>query len=587
LVACALGVLLGACLSAAPNAVAAVNDPTQYDPACPPAAPPAADPGSSPVRILLTGDSMTNGTSGDYTWRYFFDHRLRDAGVAFDLVGPWSDLIDYTTFEWGHHEYADCAFDQDHVSRGGAQLAEQLLPVAFSPEGDSRIKWATEAYAPDVVVEFYGYNDLTKPRVRNDPTSAPYTVDELLANAKKFIDEVRAANPDASIVMADLAFAQVPSPDAGHQLLEQLAPEYNSRLAELVPTWSTPQSRVVLADVANPSYWHGYSDTYDGAHPNAQGEVDVAAGMADAFAALGIGRPATLPLPVVPFGPRTVPALSGRAGVDSVTLSWGLVPGATRMLVYCREPSVSSTWNGLPDVPRTVDPDGNETGNSVVLRSCSPGGPALTQGHTYEFRIRAAKVRAVAADIVSNTVSLTLPVPLARVIGLVAQAAPHRVDLTWGAVPGADHYEVVWRKAGSTAAYSRVSVTGTSSTVTGLEAGRGYDFRVRAIGPAPGPYADPVIATPLGNVTSVPPKPTLVRVSGHRVRISWHSVAGATRYQVQIRIGYGTWRSYAWSTSTSYLSRALTQGRSYAFRIRPYDQLAPGGVSAASSITAG
>jgi len=580
-----LGVTLSAALTASPSPAAAVNDPTQYDPACPPAAAPAAD--SSPVRIMLTGDSITNGSSGDYTWRYFFDHRLRSAGVNFDLVGPWSDLVDYTTGAWGLHTYAACTFDQDHYSRGGAQLAEQLLPAEWSPDGYSRIRWAVDYYVPDVVVEFYGYNDLTQPRVRTDSSSSPYTVDELLANAKKFVDEVRAANPNASIVVADLAYANLPYPDAAHQRLEQLAPEYNSRLAQLVPTWSTQQSKVVLADVNDPSYWHGLSDTYDGAHPNAQGEVDLAAGMADAFAQLGIGKPATLPLPVVPIGPRTVPRLTGTAAPGSVRLAWHLVPGATRMLVYCRQPAVSWSWNQLPDVARTVDTAGNETGNAVTLTSCTKGGPALAKGRTYEFRIRAAKVQAVANDITSNVVRLTIPVQLGRVVDLTGVAARHRVDLTWKAVAGADHYLVYWRKAGSDAAYSRVAAYRTSASIGNLVAGRGYQFRVRAVGTAPaGPYADPVIVVPRGNVTSVPPAPTLVRASEHRVRVSWHSVPGATRYQVQIRVGYGSWQVLAWTSATSYLTRSLHPGTSYSFRIRPYDQYAGGGTSAASRITA-
>jgi len=582
-VACALGLVLGVALGAAP--VSAVNDPTQYDPACPPAAAPAPD--SNPVRILLTGDSLTNGTSGDYTWRYFFDRRLRAAGVNFDFVGPWSDLIDYTTFEWGHHEYADCDFDQDHDARGGAQLAEQLQPSALSPDGHSRIRWATETYLPDVVVEFFGYNDLTKPRVRSDPTSAPYTVDELLVNAKKYIDEVRAARPDATIVMANLAYADIPNGSAQNKLLVSEAPDYNSRLAAKVPTWSTAQSKVVLANVANPSYWRGYADTYDGAHPNAQGEVDLAAGMADAFAQLGIGQAATLPLPVVPLGPRTVPTLTGRGGLRSVTLSWKLVPGETRMLIYCREPSVSATWNRLPDVDRTVDSDGVVSGNGVTLSTCSQGGPTLAATHTYEFQVRAAKVRAVATDLVSNTVGVTVPVQLGRVQGLTGAAPVHQVALTWNAVPGADHYLVSWRTSGTTAAYSTATALGTSRTVANLIAGRAYDFRVRAAGTAPaGPYAAPVTVTPRGSITSVPARPTLVHVSGHRVRVSWHTVSGATKYQVQIRSGYGTWRTLTWTSATSYLTHSLTAGRSYAFRIRPYDHLAAGGVSASSRITA-
>ncbi len=585
LVTCALGVLLGASLSVAPNQASAVNDPTQYDPACPPAAEPAAD--TNPVRIMLTGDSITNGTSGDYTWRYFFDHRLRAAGVNFDFVGPWSDVVDYTTFQWGHHEYADCDFDQDHDARGGAQLAEQLQPSVLSPDGHSKIRWATETENPDVVVEFFGYNDLTKPRVRNDPTSAPYTVDELLVNAKKFINEVRAAKPDATIVMANLAYAEVPNGSAENKLLVSEAPDYNSRLAAKVPTWSTAESKVVLANVANPSYWHGYADTYDGAHPNAQGEVDLAAGMADAFAQLGIGQAATLPLPVVPLGPRTVPQLSGKGGLKSATLSWKLVPGETRMLVFCREPAVSSTWHQLPDVDRTVDSDGVVSGNGVTETTCSQGGATLAETHTYEFRVQAAKVRAVATDIVSNTVSVTIPVQLARVQGFEGSSARHQALLSWNSVTGADHYLVDWRKAGSTAAYSTVAAYGTTRSIGNLVAGQAYVFRVRAVGTAPaGPYANPVTVTPRGNVTGVPPKPTLARASSHRIRVYWHAVSGATKYQVQIRVGTGSWRALAWAGGTSYLTHGLNAGTSYAFRIRPYDQLAGGGVSSASRITA-
>ena len=333
----------------------------------------------------------------------------------------------------------------------------------------------------------------------------------------------------------------------------------------------------MLADVANPAYWRGYADTYDGAHPNAQGEVDLAAAMEDAFAGLGIGPSATLPLPVMPLGPRTVPQLSGRGGMHSATLSWAPVPGETRMLVYCREPAVSATWNRLPDVDRTVDANGVVSGNGTTETACAQGGGSLAESHTYEFRVQAAKVRAVATDIVSNTVRVTVPVRLARVQGLVGTAAPHRVGLAWHPVAGADHYLVGWRKAGSTAAYSTVAAYGTSRSVGNLVAGQPYDFRVRAVGASPaGPYAGPVRLTPRGAITTVPPKPTLVHASDHRIRVYWHGVPAATRYQVQIRVAYGNWRALAWSSTTRYLTRTLHAGTSYAFRVRPYDQLAGG-----------
>jgi len=588
LLACVLSVVLGMTLSAALTGPALAGSPTEYDPACPPSASPA--PESDPLRIMLTGDSITNGTSGDYTWRYFFAQYLLAAGENVDFVGPWSDLIDYTTFEWGHHEYAECGFDQDHFSRGGSQLAEQLQPTPYSATGESAIRWATSYYDPDVVVEFFGYNDLTRPRVRSDPSSAPYSVAELLANGKVFIDEVRAAKPTATIVMVNLAVAEIPDGPVENQRLVELAPTYNEQLAQSVSEWTTEESAVVLGDAAQ--YWRGYADTYDGAHPTAQGEVDIAAGIARSVSqGLGIGADPPLPLPVMPAGPRVAPSLTGTVGDGWVRLSWQVVPGATRMLVYCRGAG-STEWNQLPDVARTID----GSGNSVLLRTCKTAtppatDPPFTDGRTYQFQIRAAKGSAVATDIVSNTVTLTQP-------GLAPQTMPpvsdltvtpgyHALEVSWAPVAEAMDYVVEWRERGTTT-YRSVTSTSARRLLTGLVAGQPYDVRVRPRGyNATGPYAGPITAAPTGVVCAAPIKPTLMRASGHRVKAYWHTVAGATRYEVQYRSSSGVWKPMGFTTGTSLTSPELVDGRWYAVRVRGWHQLVAGGMSPTSSIRAG
>lgn len=588
LLACVLSVVLGMTLSAALTGPALAGSPTEYDPACPPAAAPA--PESDPIRIMLTGDSITNGTSGDYTWRYFFARYLQSAGENVDFVGPWSDLIDYTTFAWGHHEYAECGFDQDHFARGGSQLAEQLQPTPYSPTGESAIRWATSYYDPDVVVEFFGYNDLTRPRVRSDPSSAPYSVAELLANAKRFVDEVRAAKPTATIVMVNLAVAAIPDGPAENQRLVELAPTYNAQLAQSVSEWTTQESRVVLGDAAR--YWRGYDDTYDGAHPTAQGEVHLAAGIARSVSQeLGIGADPPLPLPVVPLGPRGVPSLAGSVGDGWVRLSWKIVPGATRMLVYCRGAG-STEWNRLPDVARTID----GSGNSVLLRTCKTAtppaiDPPLTDGRTYQFQIRAAKGSAVATDIVSNTVTLTqpglAPVTMPAVSDLAVTPAYHALEVSWSPVDGAVDYVVEWRRRGTTA-YQSVTSASPHRLLTGLVAGQGYDVRVRPRGyNATGPYAGPIAAVAAGVVCAAPIKPTLRRATGHRIRAYWHTVAGATRYEVQYRSSSGNWKRMGFTTGTSLTSPELVAGRTYLVRVRAWHQLVAGGLSPTSSITAG
>ena len=124
--ACVLSALLAAVLVVAASSAdrASAGAPDAYDPACAPAA--APDPTTDPTRILLTGDSMSNGFSGDFTWRYFFDQHLRDSHVNFDFVGPWSDLLNRYDQTWGNHEYAVCGFDQDHYARGGGKLSAQV-----------------------------------------------------------------------------------------------------------------------------------------------------------------------------------------------------------------------------------------------------------------------------------------------------------------------------------------------------------------------------------------------------------------------------------------------------------------------------
>ncbi len=54
-----------------------------------------------PVRILLVGDSVTQGSAGDWTWRYRLAQHLVDADVPFDFVGPDDGLLDNLTGKQG------------------------------------------------------------------------------------------------------------------------------------------------------------------------------------------------------------------------------------------------------------------------------------------------------------------------------------------------------------------------------------------------------------------------------------------------------------------------------------------------------
>src|SRR4029079_17049245 len=155
----------------------------------------AAEP---PVRIMLVGDSMTEGSSGDWTWRYRLARYLDAAGVDYDFVGPRTTMLDLASNEHTSTEYVDPTFDQHHFARWGESLHLILNENAAVPE-DS-IGWAVSTYQPDVVVELLGINDL----LFGSPPQ------ETLDVAHTFVDEVRAAKPDTTLVMSTVPGEQYP-----------------------------------------------------------------------------------------------------------------------------------------------------------------------------------------------------------------------------------------------------------------------------------------------------------------------------------------------------------------------------------------
>src|SRR3954453_9994943 len=73
------------------------------------------------IRILLEGDSLTQGFNGDFTWRYRFDKELVRQGVSANLVGTRHGP--YVRAGFSSSQYADPHFDSDHF----AQVSSTLL----------------------------------------------------------------------------------------------------------------------------------------------------------------------------------------------------------------------------------------------------------------------------------------------------------------------------------------------------------------------------------------------------------------------------------------------------------------------------
>ncbi|KAA1429059.1 GDSL-type esterase/lipase family protein [Nocardioides antri] len=352
-----------------------------------------------PVRILLIGDSVTQGSAGDWTWRYRLGRHFAAAGVAVDFVGPRQDLWNNVTDQPGSTDYADPAFDQDHAARWGMQALVPDVPAGR----------LVEEHRPDVVVEMLGVNDLLYGA--SAETVAGRTAD--------LVEEVHAVDPEVDVVLAEATQTWFPG-----------VVGFNGLLHDVAAAADTPTGRVVVARTAA-----GYdrdADTWDTSHPNAQGEVKIAAAVADTLSGIGVGPPAARPLPDVPVGPRTGAEVAAVAGDGYVTLAWAGPSGATAQYVWTRDASSSEPWRRLPF---------RVTGQSWT-------GFYLTNGHRYQYRLQPVKGDDEPEGAVYSNVVEAVPFrPPAAPAGLRATAGRRCAVLTWREPAFATRYRVARQTA--------------------------------------------------------------------------------------------------------------------------------------------
>jgi len=322
------------------------------------ARPAAASTAADPVRILLLGDSLLSGSSGDWTWRYRLWKHLQATGASVDLVGPEHDLLNRSTGAYGNNAYVDPDFDRDYAGRWGDSLTyPRYSPAALVAD-----------HHPDVVVVALGVNDLG---------GAQETPDQVAALMSEHLRQWREADPTVELVVTRI----------GHSWVQGAA-AYNQLLPGVVAAYDTPEARAVTTRAPG---LRREIDTYDGTHLTATGETRVAAAVADGLAALGVGAPAVRPVPPVPNGPRFAPQLKVRAQRMMASVRWVLPPGADRVVVQQRRREARHPrWRTVRDVwtPR---------------RGEWTAWP-LKAGNHYEFRVRAAKGTALASDLTSRVV---------------------------------------------------------------------------------------------------------------------------------------------------------------------------------------
>lgn len=568
----------------------------------------AATPVAGATKVMLAGDSITNESAGDYTWRYWFWHDQVDHDSPINLVGDFSDTIDANTLTQGSKAYLDCDFDQDEEARPGLKLfstatnpasdlfnfdsptpnnpTNPLYPDYPAPSNSSWIEGAVTKYQPSVVVALIGANDIF--RIGEETGTGTTAADHatfVINKLRLFITQARMGNSAVRFVLTTVGNASA-QPESNNPYLL-----YNAMLPDVISSMSTDQSKIVLATLPS---WADHS--WDGEHPDAYGEVHIAAAIDNAMHSLDpafAAQPATLATPTI--GPEFPAVLSASpAGNNAAGLSWTLPPGTDRTRVYMRDVTDNGAWVEQADLVlastrATFTSDGTAICGKLDVYPQMPctsyTASGLSGGKQYEFVLVSGKGHAIVpgltlgAPATSNVEEITAAGPIT--LGTVSQATPvvgvHDAAVRWSPLSMATSYQVRWRKSGSTWSTPVSAGAATSKAVTGLTAGQRYGFEVRGLrsGATTGAWSTEQSGTPKAHAIGKPKKPTLKAASGHRIKATWAAVSGASRYLLQRRVAGGAWTS-VYVTKPTRTTNKLVKGRKYQFRIRPYDGLVGG-----------
>lgn len=195
-----------------------------------PAGPVARADGFEALRVMPLGDSITKGTGSPTrsSYRMALSERLLRGGLEINFVGS---------------ENSGTGDDTEHEGHGGWTIDE------LSAELDG---WLDRAH-PDVVLVHAGTNNITQ-------GDGPYTTARKLS---AMIDQIRAARPAATIIVAQIIRSRVPREAAQDKA-------YNRLIPGLVAAKNDP-----LISVVDQSSITGI-DLHDLRHPNDFGYAKMA-----------------------------------------------------------------------------------------------------------------------------------------------------------------------------------------------------------------------------------------------------------------------------------------------------------------------
>ena len=266
-----------------------------------PAGSPAVADTTAPLKVMITGDSISAEFAGDYTWRYRLHQEFARQGVPVNFVGPRTGVTGnppLPLLPWA---------DDQHDALGGTRLKLQL----------PYIRRDVAKYQPSVLLVMLGFNDLNHGAHSGD----------VIDNMRTYLTRVWEAKPDAVVVLSHVLDNVIyPGTEPRKIPLAQVNAGYDG----LVKQFSDAGHRIVIADET--ARWVPRSHTVDGVHPTPTGEMVMAQHYGATLHALGyLPAPSRVPQGYMPW---ITPARPTIAHLSRHRIRFGYSAYQARLTMY-------------------------------------------------------------------------------------------------------------------------------------------------------------------------------------------------------------------------------------------------------------
>ena len=227
-----------------------------------------------------------------------------------------------------------------------------------------------------------------------------------------------------------------------------------------------------------------------------------------------------------------------------VKLTWSKVKGAEKYRVYYKG---SKGWTRMVDTTSTsyIDKDVSSGKNyTYTVRCINSSATKFTSGYNGKGK----SIKYVAAPEISKVESVN-----------------DGVKISWNKSNGAEKYRVYYK--GSKGWTRLTDTTSTAYTDKAVSSGKNYTYTVRCISADAKRFTSGYNGKGKSIKYVAAPKISKTEATYNSVKISWGKVNGAEKYRVYYKSRKG-WTRLADTTSTSYIDKDVSSGKTYTYTVR-------------------